>query len=78
MTTTDPTATTDPTHAPKQRGEGQWAFGDREPLNANEQLRGEDEGKLIVVNEEVGDERELLFASPAAVVREKPSKKYGA
>ena len=48
-----------------------------ELLNANEQLRGEDEGKLIVVNEEVGDEREMLLASPAAVVREKPAKKYG-
>ena len=42
MTTTDPTATTDPTHAPKQRGEGQWALGDREPLNANEQLKKDD------------------------------------
>ena len=41
MTTTDPT-TTDPTHAPKQRGEGQWALGDREPLNANEQLKKDD------------------------------------
>jgi len=34
--------TTDPTHAPKQRGEGQWALGDREPLNANEQLKKDD------------------------------------
>jgi len=48
-----------------------------ELLNANEQLRGEDDGKLIVVNEEAGDERELLFAPPVAVVREKPGKKYG-
>lgn len=32
----------DPTHAPKQRGEGQWALGDREPLNANEQLKKDD------------------------------------
>jgi len=34
--------TTDPTHAPKQRGEGQWALGDLEPLNANEQLKKDD------------------------------------
>ena len=33
---------TDPTHAAKQRGEGQWALGDREPLNANEQLKKDD------------------------------------
>ena len=32
----------DPTRAPKQRGEGQWALGDREPLNANEQLKKDD------------------------------------
>ena len=42
MTTTDPIATTDPARAPKQRGEGQWALGDREPLNANEQLKKDD------------------------------------
>jgi len=42
MTTTDPTATTDPTRVSKQRGEGQWALGDREPLNANEQLKKDD------------------------------------
>ena len=41
MTTTDPTAT-EPTRAPKPRGEGQWALGDREPLNANEQLKFDD------------------------------------
>jgi sulfite reductase (ferredoxin) len=34
--------TTDPTRAPKQRGEGQWALGDLEPLNANEQLKKDD------------------------------------
>jgi len=33
---------TDPTRAPKQRGEGQWALGYREPLNANEQLKKDD------------------------------------
>jgi len=48
-----------------------------ELLNANEQLRGEDQGKLIVVNEALGVEREMLLAPPVAVVREKPSKKYG-
>jgi uncharacterized protein YuzE len=48
-----------------------------ELLNANEQLRGEDQGKLIVVNEADGDEREMLLASPVTVVREKPGKKYG-
>ena len=34
--------TTDSTRAPKQRGEGQWALGYREPLNANEQLKKDD------------------------------------
>ena len=48
-----------------------------ELLNANDQLRGEDQGKLIVVNEEAGDEQEMLLASPVGVVREKPVKKYG-
>ena len=33
---------TDSTRAPKQRGEGQWALGSREPLNANEQLKKDD------------------------------------
>jgi len=33
---------TDSTRAPKQRGEGQWALGYREPLNANEQLKKDD------------------------------------
>ena len=48
-----------------------------ELLNANEQLRGEDQGKLIVVNEALGEEREMLLAPPIAAVREKPGKKYG-
>ena len=33
-----------------------------ELLNANEQLRGEDDGKLIVVNEELGDCRVVFKA----------------
>jgi uncharacterized protein YuzE len=49
-----------------------------ELLNANEQLRGEDQGKLIVVNEALGEQRELPIASPGpATIREKPAKKYG-
>ena len=28
---------------PKRRGEGQWALGDREPLNANEQIKKDDD-----------------------------------
>jgi len=48
-----------------------------ELLNANEQLHGEDQGKLIVVNEALGEQREMLLAPPVAVVREKPAKKYG-
>jgi uncharacterized protein YuzE len=30
-----------------------------ELLNANEQLRGGDDGRLVVVNEALGEEREL-------------------
>ena len=50
-----------------------------ELLNANEQLRGEDSGKLVVVNE-ASDEHEELHLNvtpPAAGVREKPPQKYG-
>ena len=33
-----------------------------ELLNANEQLRSEDEGNLVVVNEAIGERREISFA----------------
>jgi uncharacterized protein YuzE len=33
-----------------------------ELLNANEQLRKEDKGKLIVINEETGSKTEMVFA----------------
>jgi uncharacterized protein YuzE len=33
-----------------------------ELLNANEQLRAEDQGKLIVINEALGDSREIPLA----------------
>ncbi len=33
-----------------------------ELLNANEQLRREDEGKLIVINEATGTRKEIVFA----------------
>lgn len=33
-----------------------------ELLNANEQLRREDEGKLIVINEATGTKKEIVFA----------------
>jgi uncharacterized protein YuzE len=33
-----------------------------ELLNANEQLRAADDGKLVVVNEAVGDQREIPLA----------------
>jgi len=33
-----------------------------ELLNANEQLRGEDKGKLIVVNEATGAKTEIVFS----------------
>ena len=48
-----------------------------ELLNANEQLRGEDRGKLVVVNEARDEHAELTVTTPAAGVREKPDKKYG-
>ena len=51
-----------------------------ELLNANEQLRAEDAGKLVVVNSAAGRQSEIaLDAAPpsAAVVREKPGRKYG-
>lgn len=34
-----------------------------ELLNANEQIRNEDQGKLLVVNEETGDETEVILAA---------------
>ncbi len=49
-----------------------------ELLNANEQLRSEDQGRLIVINEALGEQREIPLAPPAAVVRETPKKKYRA
>ncbi len=51
-----------------------------ELLNANEQLRGDDQGKLVVVNEARDEHAELPLdvTSPAAGVREKSTKKYGA
>ncbi|MBI5396121.1 MAG: DUF2283 domain-containing protein [Verrucomicrobia bacterium] len=52
-----------------------------ELLNANEQLRAEDDGKFVVVNEAAGQRSEIALAgrdSAAAVVREKPDKPYGA
>ena len=50
-----------------------------ELLNANEQLRGEDRGKLVVINEARHEHRELpLDIAPSTVaVREKPGKKDG-
>ena len=50
-----------------------------ELLNANEQLRGEDRGKLVVVNEERDERAELPLdvTPPVTGVREKPGKKYG-
>ncbi len=33
----------EPTRAAKRRGEGQWALGYREPLNANEQIKKDDD-----------------------------------
>jgi len=32
-----------------------------ELLNANEQLRGEDQGKLVVINEALGDRQEIIL-----------------
>jgi len=34
-----------------------------ELLNANEQLRKEDEGKLLVINEATGDKSEVILSS---------------
>jgi uncharacterized protein YuzE len=50
-----------------------------ELLNANEQLRGEDRGKLVVINEAKDEHTELPLdvAAPVALVREKPTPKYG-
>jgi len=48
-----------------------------ELLDANEQLRAEDHGKLIVVNEALGEQREIPLTQDAARVSEKPGKKYG-
>ncbi len=33
-----------PTRAPRSRGQGQWALGFREPLNANERTKADDDG----------------------------------
>ena len=51
-----------------------------ELLNANEQLRGDDQGKLVVVNEARNEHAELPLdvTSPAAGVRQKPTKKQRA
>jgi uncharacterized protein YuzE len=51
-----------------------------ELLNANEQLRGEDRGKLVVVNEARAEHCELLLdiTTPAGGVREKRTKGYKA
>jgi uncharacterized protein YuzE len=50
-----------------------------ELLNANEQLRGEESGKLVVVNEARADHAELALdlTTPASGVREEPGKRYG-
>ncbi len=50
-----------------------------ELLNANEQLRGEEQGKLVVVNTQKGDRNEIpLEVEPSAtVLREKSDKPYG-
>jgi uncharacterized protein YuzE len=51
-----------------------------ELLNANEQLRAEDDGKFVVVNEAAGLWSEIPLMgkeSGVAVVREKPDKPYG-
>lgn len=51
-----------------------------ELLNANEQLRAEDQGKLVVVNSDKGKHAEVMLEGislPTAKVREKPGKKYG-
>jgi hypothetical protein len=40
-------------------------------------LGAEDDGKLVVVNEALGEKREIPIPQDAATVREKPHKKYG-
>jgi uncharacterized protein YuzE len=40
-----------------------------ELLNANEQLRGDEDGKLVVVNEALGQQSELTLAVPATTGR---------
>lgn len=51
-----------------------------ELLNANEQLRSEDSGKFVLVNEASNEHAELPFdvAVTVAAVREKPAEGYGA
>lgn len=51
-----------------------------ELLNANDQLRGDEQGKLVVVNKARDEHAELPLdvTTPATFVREKPVKKYGA
>jgi uncharacterized protein YuzE len=50
-----------------------------ELLNANEQLRGDDQGKFVVINEARDEHTELQLdiSAPAAELREKPQKPYG-
>lgn len=50
-----------------------------ELLNANEQLKGEEGGKLVVVNEARDHHAELTLdlTTPPSVVNEKPGKPYG-
>jgi uncharacterized protein YuzE len=50
-----------------------------ELLNANEQLRAEDAGKLVVVNTAQNKRAEIALEvpRPPSVIREKPGKKYG-
>lgn len=50
-----------------------------ELLNANEQLRGEERGKLVVVNEarDIHAELPLDLAIPTTGVCERPAKPYG-
>ena len=49
-----------------------------ELLNANEQLCGEDHGKLVVLNTQKGERAEIaLEVESAPALREKPNKPYG-
>ena len=49
-----------------------------ELLNANEQLCGEDHGKLVVLNTEKGERAEIsLEVEPAHALREKANRPYG-